>query len=390
MIRHSVVSFALLMAFACQPAALATNANGLFWYFQKTGFSATNGSQTAVAMGDAKSWPVVFSDDGSSTRAITLRPVINGTTGTYWHQVGSSMLGATYGRLSAKSSVDGRVGVSRNMGGVGVGAAGVGRRTGPFAETSGVADVAFDSSGAAVMASSATLNGSQITNPASVLSLAVSPFGDRGFLVGDSNSWYSNSVLSYHEQSPTLGWQSTTVRTGTGGYLIGGDLAIDAIGRPFVAYGIQSMPGSSFSVAASYFDIMSGQWRQQTLASGLNSSVLPTIAADGVGGVGLAWMSDVSGANSLMYAYKKGSADWTVHTVTSLTVTSGLFTSSLISQPRVGLDFDAENYPVISFMGGGNEIWLAYDPIVVPEPSSLVLAGLGLLASTIAMRRTRR
>jgi hypothetical protein len=62
----------------------------------------------------------------------------------------------------------------------------------------------------------------------------------------------------------------------------------------------------------------------------------------------------------------------------------------------VGLDFDAENYPVISFLastsggwGSTADIWIAYDPIVVPEPSAVVLAAAGFAGMCYAARRKR-
>jgi len=369
-----------------QPSALATDANGLFWYFQRTGFSS-NGTQTAVAMGDSKSWPVVFSLSSGTANAYTLKPVRNGTTGGFWHSVGTNLVLGN-GKLSAKSSVDGRVAVSVNTGGFLGGNAAVGRRSSGFTVIPDVPDVAFDSSGSLTTASIAVL-GDRF--PAgSVRSLAISPFGDVGVLQGNGYP-YSGSELVYHEKNPTVGWQLAGITSGT---LYGGDLAIDSIGRPFATYsflGGSSFGGFNYGVAASYFDIMSGQWSHRTLASGLQNPVTPTIAADGIGGVGVAWMSEISGSKSLMYAYKNGSKDWSVHTVTAQSITSGTSSGQLIAQERVGLDFDAENYPVVSFLGlngfGQNEIWIAYDPIVVPEPSAVMLAAVGFLGMCYAARR---
>jgi hypothetical protein len=372
-----------------QPGALASDANGLFWYFQRTGFSS-NGTQTAVAMGDSKAWPVVFSLSSGTANTYTLKPVRNGTTGGFWHSIGTN-LALGNGKLSAKSSVDGRVAVSVNTGEVGGGTAAVGRRSSGFTAITDVADVAFDSSGSLITASTA-MPVQGYASPSIVRSLAMSPFGDVGLLQGNPYP-YVASTLSYHEKNPMLGWQFTEITSGT---LYGGDLAIDTIGRPFATYsffGGSSFGPSNFGVAASYFDIMSGQWSHRTLATGLQYPVMPTIAADGIGGVGVAWMSDTPGSKSLMYAYKNGSKDWSVHTITAQSVTSGTSSGQLIAQERVGLDFDAENYPVVSFLGrngfGQNDIWIAYDPIVVPEPSAVVLAAVGFLGMCYAARRKR-
>jgi hypothetical protein len=370
-------------------AAFATDANGLFWYFQRTGYTTATSSQTALAMGDSKSWPVVFSLANGSAQAYALTPVRNFSTNTYWNQIGTNILTGT-GTLSAKSSSDGRVGVSiaASPFSFSSGSAIVGRRSTGFANPiSNVQGIAFDQAGAVVTASVDTLAGSGINQFSlpTVQSIATSAFGSLGVLTSTSG------LLSYYEKSPLTGWSSTFITSGT---IAGGDLAIDTIGRPFVAY---STPVSSgWGVAASHFDIMSGQWRSSTFnVPGMSSPVAPTIAADGIGGIGVAWMASVSGSNSLMYAYKNGVKDWAIHTVTSFSVSSGTSSNTLLPQQRVGLDFDAQDWPVISFLannssfGSTADIWIAYDPIVVPEPSAVALAAAGFAGMCYAARRKR-
>lgn len=369
--------------------AFATDANGLFWYFQRTGYTTSTSSQTALAMGDSKSWPVVFSLANGSAQAYALTPVRNFSTNTYWNQIGTNVLTGT-GTLTAKSSSDGRVGVSIAASPFSFpsGSAIVGRRSTGFANPiSNVQGIAFDQAGAVVTASVDTLAGSGINQFSlpTVQSIAMSPFGSIGVLTS------SNSQLSYFEKSPLTGWSAETIRSGT---IFGGDLAIDTIGRPFVAYSTAVSGG--WGVAASYFDTMSGQWRSSTFnVPGMSSPVTPTIAADGIGGIGVAWMSTVSGSNSLMYAYKNGVKDWAIHTVTSFLVSSGTSSNTLLPQQRVGLDFDAQDWPVISFLannssfGSTADIWIAYDPIVVPEPSAVVLAAAGFAGMCYAARRKR-
>jgi hypothetical protein len=372
-----------------QPGALASDANGLFWYFQRTGYTTATSSQTALAMGDSKSWPVVFSLANGSAQAYALTPVRNFSTNTYWNQIGTNILTGT-GTLSAKSSSDGRVGASIAASPFSFpsGSAIVGRRSTGFSNPiSNVQGIAFDQAGAVVTASVDTLAGSGINQFSlpTVQSIATSAFGSIGVVTS------SNGLLSYYEKSPLTGWSSTFVNSDT---IVGGDLAIDTIGRPFVTYSTTVSAG--WGVAASYFDIMSGQWRSSTFnVPGMSSPVTPTIAADGIGGVGVAWMATVSGSNSLMYAYKNGAKDWAVHTVTSFSVSSGTSSNTLLPQQRVGLDFDAQDWPVISFLannsgyGSTADIWIAYDPIVVPEPSAIVLAAAGFAGMCYAARRKR-
>lgn len=372
-----------------QPHALATDANGLFWLFQRTGYTTATSSQTALAMGDSKSWPVVFSLSSGSTQAqaYALTPVRNPMTNTNWNQIGTNILSGT-GMLSAKSSIDGRVGASVTTASpfyYQTGSAIVGRRTTGFSTPiSNVQGLAFDEAGTLITASVDTLAGSGISLP-TVQSIAASAFGSIGVLTS------SNGLLSYYEKTPLTGWSSAVVTSGT---FLGADLAIDTIGRPFVTY--SPWLGGSYGVAASYFDIMSGQWKSSTFnVPGMSSPVTPTIAADGIGGIGVAWMATVSGSNSLMYAYKNGVKDWAIHTVTSFSVSSGTSSNTLLSQQRVGLDFDAQDWPVISFLansssfGSTADIWIAYDPIVVPEPSAVMLAAVGFLGVCYAARRKR-
>jgi hypothetical protein len=382
---------------ASHSAAFATDANGLFWYFQRTGYTTATSSQTALAMGDSKSWPVVFSLANGSAQAYALTPVRNFSTNTYWNQIGTDILTGT-GTLSAKSSSDGRVGVSiansfssyyYGYSGT-AGSAIVGRRsTGFTSQIPNVQGITFDQAGAVVTASVDTLAGSGINQFSlpTVQSIATSPFGSIGVLTS------SSGLLSYYEKSPLTGWSAETIRSGT---IVGGDLAIDTIGRPFVAY--SGLISSGSGVHASHFDVMSGQWKTSTFAlpSGMYPTN-PTIAADGIGGIGMAWMATTSsGSSSLMYAYKNGVKDWALHTVTSFMVASGTSSSMLLPQQRVGLDFDANDWPVISFLanssggyGSTADIWIAYDPIVVPEPSAIVLAAAGFAGMCYAARRKR-
>jgi len=391
---HRIAILTVLVVFSTtSTAAFATEANGLFWLFQRTGYTTATNSQTALGMGDAKSWPVVFSLSSGSTQAYALTPVRNPMTNTNWNQIGTNMLSTpvNQGMLSAKSSSDGRVGVSIAASPLAfqAGSAIVGRRSTGFANPiTNVQGLAFDQAGTLVTASADTLAGSGITQFTlpTVQAITASSFGSLGVLTS-SNSW-----LTYYEKSPLNGWASTPVTSGT---MYGGDLAIDTIGRPFVAY--STAVSSGWGVAASYFDIMSGQWRSSTFTNpSMTSPVMPTIAADGIGGVGVAWMATVSGSNSLMYAYKNGVKDWAIHTVTSFSVSSGTSTNALLSQQRVGLDFDANDWPVISFLanssggyGSTADIWIAYDPIVVPEPSAVVLAAAGFAGMCYAARRKR-
>jgi len=84
-----------------------------------------------------------------------------------------------------------------------------------------------------------------------------------------------------------------------------------------------------------------------------------------------------------MYAYNDGVNGWDI---------TGVTTDFELDWQRVGLAFDANDVPVISFLAGTGstrQIFLAYDPVATPEPSTmLLLAAAG--ATWLAVRRSRR
>jgi hypothetical protein len=85
MVHRIAILTVLVVISTTSTAAFATEANGLFWLFQRTGYTTATNSQTALGMGDAKSWPVVFSLSSGSTQAYALTPVRNPMTNTNWN-----------------------------------------------------------------------------------------------------------------------------------------------------------------------------------------------------------------------------------------------------------------------------------------------------------------
>ena len=129
---------------------------------------------------------------------------------------------------------------------------------------------------------------------------------------------------------------------------------------------------------------MTGDWATTTLDTlGVSApAAAATMAADGLGGVGVAWVSDTG---VLKYGYKNGNDPWATHVVTT-----GVGGETIALRQKPGLAFDANDFPVISFTTGvsSKKIWLAYDPPAsVPEPSSVLLLVSGLLAVAFFRKR---
>jgi hypothetical protein len=91
------------------------------------------------------------------------------------------------------------------------------------------------------------------------------------------------------------------------------------------------------------------------------------VTADSSGGIGVAYVADFAGDTMLSYAYNNGSG-WT-------------WLDRLVEASpdcMVGLAFDYENNPVISFVDWEGRMKIAYDPQQeIPEPATLAILALG-------------
>ncbi|MGE5607832.1 MAG: hypothetical protein ACM359_01130 [Bacillota bacterium] len=350
-------------------SALAVSAWGkpgdkLEWAIQDTGIAASSSGQTALAMRSGLVWPVIFTESQSGT-AYTLVPAGGKTPGSgSWQTMGTGLYQRPASRLRVASSSGSMVifgGYSSSSGGSVYSTAGGWSSLG-----SDVTHAAFSRDGNLVTATRNGVVGLPTYSGSTIVDMAVSSAGDVGIIDSSSRYW---------QYSPWVGrWLSTSFSSLSGVSMRTEslDLEFDSMGRPHV------IGSSGNSVYAFDFSTITGTWQVSALAalSGISSTLSPTLIANQKGEVATAWVNAESNGN-LMFSYKPDNGDW----VTSV-VTSG----ASRMQRQIGLAYDYADNPVISYIGDGGRIMLAYDPVVVPEPGVM---GLLAVSGLIALRRNR-
>ncbi len=124
----------------------------------------------------------------------------------------------------------------------------------------------------------------------------------------------------------------------------------------------------SFPEYLSYatYDRQLQQWVNGTIASVEVKSGFD-VACDSGGGIGLAF---VDREGMLGFAYNDGVGGWELN--------MGIARAEIGPYTNVSLAFDREDNPVICYMDEfHNSLCLAYDPITVPEPGTVVILSLG-------------
>ncbi len=157
-------------------------------------------------------------------------------------------------------------------------------------------------------------------------------------------------------------WQFNTIELDMGVPLVV-DMAMGAGDVPWITYADEN-----------YLYYVTYDCQQQDWDNGIIGQVggRHSTEADGTGGIGVAF---IDSDEMLTYAYTDGTGAWT-HDM-------GIARANF----DVGLAFDADDNPVICYsdIDHGGKLYLAYDPVMVPEPATVALLAIGA-----AMLRRRR
>ncbi|MBN1787023.1 MAG: PEP-CTERM sorting domain-containing protein [Sedimentisphaerales bacterium] len=348
-------------------------ANGAFagrtWFYNQVtdseGIPIGGFSSTAIGMRSGGTWPVVAYTNGVNNGVGVMLP------GSWTHSTGG--LDGLY--IDGATAPDGTVAFADDQGNI--------KMLSPYGFSSAsyageVQDyrpsVAFNSdSTPAVLHNDyggdqlyITMKSGPLWHTTAVMDGAVPVSSDRFALDFDS---YNQANIAF-TQSNRLAYGTKGVTTGgqwqfsdplNGPVVLGElDMTIASDDVPYVAYSdIGSLMGG-------VYDVHSDSWMTNlidTLAADNFS-----IAADSTGGVGIAYVADVTGDEMLSFVYNDGITGWSAP---ERLILANEYCS-------VGLVFDSENNPVISYLDEMGGLYIAYDPVVVPEPATLALFTLAL------------
>ena len=358
--KHSMCRGALAALaawFTVSAGAVTPGAGGFSWSFQDTGLNGFDDSALAIRNGAV--FPVVFTSNGDLGSLYS--------SGWVDLDIEGINLGNTF---RASSGVDGRVAaVGSDFGAVVsvlpfTGIATVPDIFDPVNQVSErVVAVDFGPDGTLFRASQSTVAGVAANNFGNgfnglISDVAVSPNGDVAAV--------TNAGFFYEYNTFVGDWLETDLNS-----LPGGNFGFS--GRPSVTYDslgrAHVLNDGSNGLVAADFNQQTGVFEVDTIAFGTDTS-FSDIAANDFGVVGTSYID----SGTLFYAYQEG-AGWA----------SVAVDSNVDSTDQTGIAFDFEGLPVLSYSTNG-AMYIAYDPIVVPEPG--VAAWVLLLAGS-ALRRDR-
>ena len=292
-IHWGLILTATLLCFV-MPSRTWASGNGTtstYWHIQNTGFAANEAS--AVAMRDGGAWPVIFEGRGN---VYSLFSTEGPNPGSNWHQIGSGLYYGSF-TLQVATSKQGHIAVL----GLGTSSpAGVVRN--PDGNWSSLpawtTDIAFDSEGNLL-----TINDYESAtgfNPpegiTSIGRMAVSPFDDIWLLAGGGQFYEYNHLLN--------AWHTQTIGDIFANDIQLMDMAYDSLGRPFLL----TQDPNDTTIRCVYYDIRSASWITEVVMYSPNRYFTDSLvlAANDSGVIGTAFVSN----NNLYYAYKDNNEDW--------------------------------------------------------------------------------
>ena len=329
---------------------------GRIWHY--TTINPSMFDNSAVALRNGNVWPTVVAGN-NATQAYVQTPI-------GWLDGPSVPMVGTY--IRADSSSDGQVAFSNYNSVVTLDSSGWG--------THGIggSDIAFDNNGhisVVIGTKVKTFNGLSWDEldwneqtPIAGRALAYDSYNQINVVCRDDQRLY----LALYGTLTSNNWIFDTIYSHTNNIILT-DVALTCNDIPVIAY-----TDSLDSLYINSYDIHSDSWQNAFISDvDYNSSFV--LDSDSKGGIGLAYVS----GQYLNYKYFDG-VSWSNSDI--LAEASALGT--------IGLDFDYEDNPVVSFTGVNPEdnttgLIIAYDPVVTPEPVTISILSLGGLL--IARRR---
>lgn len=201
------------------------------------------------------------------------------------------------------------------------------------------------------------------------VSTAVDTEGDIGV------AYYCSSRLIYAEKSiPGGSWSYAEL------FGLSSPKCLSLAYGPHNEVGVAALQGGTLSYA--YFDVQSGLWQNEVLTINTVSSSRVDLMFDGAGHPCLAYV----GTDRVVHYRTNDGGGWLdVSLPAGLDVATGLNTTP-VPASDAALALDRDGVPVISYYADGGLI-LAYDPVITPEPATLlaIMATMGIIS-----RRQRR
>jgi len=205
------------------------------------------------------------------------------------------------------------------------------------------------------------------------VSTAVNSQGDIGVAYA-----YSSSVVYAQKALPGGAWSFVQLPTN-----------FASVRNISLAYGPHDEVGlavlnSSGNLNYAHFDIQSGQWQSDLLATGIITSPRIDLVFDNAGHPSLAYVG--MDQTPTVHYWKNNGDGWADSTLPVGTDANNLYITPM-GGSDAALALDRNGVPVISYYSSQSGLVLAYDPQITPEPATLlaVAAGLGIIS-----RRQRR